>query len=71
MYEFKKTNKLPPYHKVWVRIGTLEVTPPSQIAVIPLPHVNCTWTATRALSPLIPKWKEATVPPPIGFTIYR
>jgi hypothetical protein len=65
-----KTKKLPPYHKVWVRIDTLEVAPPEPVAVITLPHVNCTRTVTRTLRPLIPRWKEATIPPPISFTIY-
>jgi hypothetical protein len=71
MYEtvrnLKRTKKLPPYHKVRVRIGTLEVMPPNLVRVIPLPHVNCTWTVTRALRPLIPRWKEAR--PPIRFII--
>jgi hypothetical protein len=67
----QKTNKLPPYHKVRVHIDTLEVMPPSPVDAIPLPHVNYTRTMTRALRPLIPTWKEATVPHPIDFTIYR
>jgi hypothetical protein len=67
----QQTKKLPPYHKVQVRIGTLEVTPPGPVAVIPFSHVNYTRTMTRALRPLIPRWKEATFPPPIGFTIYE
>jgi hypothetical protein len=66
----KNTKKLPPYHKVRVRIGTLEVIPPGSVAAIPLSHVNCTRTVTRALRPLILRWKEAIIRPPIGFTIY-
>jgi hypothetical protein len=65
----QETNKLLPYQKVRVRIGTLEVTPTDPVAAIPCPHVNCTRTMTRALRPVIPRWKEATIPPPIGFTI--
>jgi hypothetical protein len=66
----QKTKKLPPYHKVQVRIGTLEVTPLGPVAVIPFPYVNCTRTTSLALRPLIPRWKEVMVPPPVGFTIY-
>jgi hypothetical protein len=69
VWNLNRRNKLPPYHKVWIRIGTLEVTPPDPVTVIPLPHIYCTRTMTRALRSLMPRWKEATVPP-ICFTIY-
>jgi hypothetical protein len=66
----QETNNLPPYHKVWVRIGTLEVMFPGPVTAIPCPHVNYTRMTTHALRPvIILRWKEAAVPPPIGLTI--
>jgi hypothetical protein len=49
--------------------GTLEVTPPRPVSVIPLLQVNCTCTTTRALRPLIQRWKEAPIESPIRFII--
>jgi hypothetical protein len=46
---YKKTNNLPPYHKVHIHIDTLEVTPPCPISVIELSHVNYIWTSTHTL----------------------
>jgi hypothetical protein len=69
IWNLNKIKKLPLYHKVWVCIETLEVTPPGTVTTIPLPHVNCTRTVTHALRSLIPRWKEAPVRLPIRFII--
>jgi hypothetical protein len=55
IWTLNKSYTLPQYHKVQIRIHTLEVTPPGPISAISLPHVNCTWTVTRALRSLMPR----------------
>jgi hypothetical protein len=70
---YKILAKQKSYHhtiKVRVCIGTLKVTSFGPFSAIIFPHINYTRTVTRALWPLMPRWKEATVPPLIGFTIY-
>jgi hypothetical protein len=65
----RKPNKLLQYHKVWVDIGTLEVTSSGTVAAIPCPHVNCTRPATHALRPLIPRWKGFVLQSASPFTV--
>jgi hypothetical protein len=55
IWTLNKSYTLPQYHKVRIRIHTLEVTPPGPISAISLPHVNCTRTVTRALRSLMPR----------------
>jgi hypothetical protein len=66
LYKSKKLS----YHKIWVKIDTLEVTPPCPVSVIKLSHINYTRMVALAFRVLIPLWKEETVCPPMGITTF-